>query len=80
MAGAQESDYESDDEQKPPRHEFTQLSARVDLLRGSSEKKWWEAANIEPMEIAQRLWHETHDHASTESTFSLSVFRPGSAT
>jgi hypothetical protein len=32
-----------------------------DLHRGNDEKKWWEAANIEPMEIAQRLWRETHD-------------------
>jgi hypothetical protein len=32
-----------------------------DLHRRSDEKKWWEAARIEPMEIAQRLWRETRD-------------------
>jgi hypothetical protein len=42
--------------------EFTVPLCRVhhrDLHRGSDEKKWWEAAKIEPMEIAQRLWRET---------------------
>jgi hypothetical protein len=44
--------------------EFTVPLCRVhhrDLHRGSDEKKWWEAAKIEPMAIAQRLWHETRD-------------------
>jgi hypothetical protein len=44
--------------------EFTVPLCRVhhrDLHRGGDEKKWWEAAKIEPMEIAQRLWRETHD-------------------
>jgi hypothetical protein len=44
--------------------EFTVPLCRVhhrDLHRGNDEKKWWAAANIEPMEIAQRLWRETHD-------------------
>jgi hypothetical protein len=44
--------------------EFTVPLCRVhhrDLHRDSDEKKWWETANIEPMEIAQRLWRETHD-------------------
>jgi hypothetical protein len=44
--------------------EFTVPLFRVhhrDLHRNSDEKKWWEAANIEPMEIAQKLWRETHD-------------------
>ena len=44
--------------------EFTVPLCRVhhrDLHRGSDEKKWWEAAKIEPMEIAQRLWRETRD-------------------
>jgi hypothetical protein len=31
----------------------------TNLHRGNDEKKWWEAAKIEPMEIAQRLWRET---------------------
>jgi hypothetical protein len=42
--------------------EFTVPLCRVhhrDLHRGSDEKKWWEAAKIEPMEIARRLWRET---------------------
>jgi hypothetical protein len=42
--------------------EFTVPLCRVhhrDLHRGSDEKKWWEAAKIEPMEIAQTLWRET---------------------
>jgi hypothetical protein len=41
--------------------EFTVPLCRVhhrDLHRGSDEKKWWEAAKIEPMEIAQRLWRK----------------------
>jgi hypothetical protein len=45
--------------------EFTVPLCRVhhrDLHRSNDEKKWWGAANIEPMEIAQRLWRETHDH------------------
>jgi hypothetical protein len=44
--------------------EFTVPLCRVhhrDLHRGSDEKKWWEAAKIEPMEIAQRLWRETRN-------------------
>jgi hypothetical protein len=44
--------------------EFTVPLCRVhhrDLHRGSDEKKWWEAAKIEPIEIAQRLWRETQD-------------------
>jgi hypothetical protein len=44
--------------------EFTVPLCRVhhrDLHRRSDEKKWWEAAKIEPMEIAQRLWRETRD-------------------
>jgi ERF superfamily protein len=44
--------------------EFTVPLCRVhhrDLHRSNVEKKWWGAANIEPMEIAQRLWRETHD-------------------
>jgi hypothetical protein len=44
--------------------EFTVPLCRVhhrDLHRGNDEKKWWGAANIEPMEIAQRLWRDTHD-------------------
>ena len=48
--------------------EFTVPLCRVhhrDLHRGSSdEKKWWEAAKIEPMEIAQRLWGETQEKQS----------------
>jgi hypothetical protein len=42
--------------------EFTVPLCRVhhrDLHRGSDEKKWWEAAKIEPMKVAQRLWRET---------------------
>jgi hypothetical protein len=44
--------------------EFTVPLCRVhhrDLHRRSDEKTWWEAANIEPMEIAERLWRETRD-------------------
>ena len=44
--------------------EFTVPLCRVhhrDLHRGSDEKKWWEAAKIEPMEIAQMLWRETRE-------------------
>jgi hypothetical protein len=44
--------------------EFTVPLCRVhhrDLHRRSDEKAWWEAANIEPMAIAQRLWRETRD-------------------
>jgi hypothetical protein len=44
--------------------EFTVPLCRVhhrDLHRGSDEKKWWEAAKIEPMEVARRLWRETRD-------------------
>jgi len=44
--------------------EFTVPLCRVhhrDLHRFSDEKRWWEAAKIEPMEIAQRLWRETRD-------------------
>ena len=47
--------------------EFTVPLCRVhhrDLHRGSDEKKWWEAAKIEPMEIAQRLWRETRDNTA----------------
>jgi hypothetical protein len=46
--------------------EFTVPLCRVhhrDLHRGSDEKKWWEAANIEPMDFAQRLWRETRNNA-----------------
>ena len=46
--------------------EFTVPLCRVhhrDLHRGNDEKAWWDAANIEPMEIAQKLWRETHDQA-----------------
>jgi hypothetical protein len=32
-----------------------------DLHHRSDEKAWWEAAKIEPMEIAARLWRETRD-------------------
>jgi hypothetical protein len=42
--------------------EFTVPLCRVhhrDLR--SDEKAWWEAAKIEPMEIAERLWLETRD-------------------
>ena len=45
--------------------EFTVPLCRVhhrDLHRGSDEKKWWEAARIEPMEIAQKLWRETRNN------------------
>src|SRR5262245_11866796 len=31
-----------------------------DLPRRGDEKKWWEAASIDPMEVAQRLWREVH--------------------
>jgi hypothetical protein len=44
--------------------EFTVPLCRVhhrDLHCRSDEKAWWEAAKIEPMEIAQRLWRETRD-------------------
>ena len=44
--------------------EFTVPLCRVhhrDPHRFSDEKRWWEAAKIEPMEIAQRLWRETRD-------------------
>jgi hypothetical protein len=44
--------------------EFTVPLCRVhhrDLHRRSDEKSWWEAANIEPMEIAERLWSKTRD-------------------
>ena len=44
--------------------EFTVPLCRVhhrDLHRRSDEKAWWEAAKIEPMGIAQRLWRETRD-------------------
>jgi hypothetical protein len=44
--------------------EFTVPLCRVhhrDLHRRSDGKTWWEAAKIEPMEIAQRLWCETRD-------------------
>ena len=44
--------------------EFTVPLCRVhhrDLHRRSDEKAWWEAAKIEPMAIAQRLWRETRD-------------------
>jgi hypothetical protein len=32
----------------------------ADLACDFDEKKWWKAAKIEPTEIAQRLWGETH--------------------
>jgi hypothetical protein len=44
--------------------EFTVPLCRVhhrDLHRRSDEKGWWEAAKIEPMAIAERLWRETRD-------------------
>jgi hypothetical protein len=44
--------------------EFTVSLCRAhhrDLHGRSDEKKWWEAAKIEPMEMAQRLWRETRD-------------------
>jgi len=44
--------------------EFTVSLCRVqhrELHRGNDEKKWGEAANIDPMGIAERLWRETHD-------------------
>jgi hypothetical protein len=44
--------------------EFTVPLCRVhhrDLHRRSDEKAWWEAANIEPMAIAERLWRATRD-------------------
>src|SRR5262245_15267041 len=44
--------------------EFTVPLCRVhhrELHRGSDEKNWWEAAKIEPLEIAQRLWRETRN-------------------
>jgi hypothetical protein len=31
-----------------------------DLHRRGDEKQWWEAASVDPMEVAQRLWRETH--------------------
>jgi ERF superfamily len=46
--------------------EFTVPLCRVhhrDLHRGSDEKKWWEAAKIEPIDIAQKLWRETRNNA-----------------
>ena len=45
--------------------EFTVPLCRVhhrDLHSRGNEKQWWQAANIEPIEIAQKLWHETHDN------------------
>jgi hypothetical protein len=45
--------------------EFTVPLCRVhhrDLHRGNDEKKWWEAAKIEPIEISQRLWRESHNN------------------
>jgi hypothetical protein len=47
--------------------EFTVPLCQVhhrDLHRRSDEKAWWETANIEPMEIAERLWRETRDKMS----------------
>ena len=47
--------------------EFTVPLCRVhhrDLHRCSDEKKWWQAVKIEPMEIAQKLWLETHDNSA----------------
>jgi len=44
--------------------EFTVPLCRVhhrDLHRCSDEKAWWEAAKIEPMKIAEKLWRETRD-------------------
>src|SRR5262249_39112380 len=44
--------------------EFTVPLCRVhhrELHRGSDEKNWWEAAKVEPLKIAQRLWRETRD-------------------
>jgi hypothetical protein len=47
--------------------EFTVPLCRVhhrDLHRRGDEKQWWHAAKIEPMEIAQMLWRETHDNTA----------------
>ena len=33
-----------------------------DLHRRGDEKKWWEAARMDPIEVAQRLWREAHPH------------------
>ena len=44
--------------------EFTVPLSRVhhrELHRGNDEKKWWGTANIDAIEMAQRLWRETHD-------------------
>jgi hypothetical protein len=44
--------------------EFTVHLCRVhhrDLHRRSDEKSWWEAAKIEPMAAADRLWRATRD-------------------
>jgi hypothetical protein len=35
-----------------------------DLHRRGDEKQWWQAAKIEPTEIAQKLWRETHDNTA----------------
>jgi ERF superfamily len=35
-----------------------------DLHRRSDERAWWKAANIEPMEVAQRLWGEARDKSA----------------
>ena len=47
--------------------EFTVPLCRVhhrDLHRRGDEKQWWQAAKIEPTEIAQKLWRETHDNTA----------------
>src|SRR5262249_5966392 len=31
-----------------------------DLHRRGDEKEWWEAASMDPIEVAQRLWREAH--------------------
>jgi hypothetical protein len=36
-----------------------------ELHRRGDEKKWWEAASIDPMEVAQRLWREAHPTSAT---------------
>ena len=47
--------------------EFTVPLCRVhhrDLHRRGDEKQWSQAGKIEPMEIAQKLWRETHDNTA----------------
>jgi hypothetical protein len=47
--------------------EFTVPLCRVhhrDLHRRSDEKAWWEAAKVEPLGIAAKLWRETRDRTA----------------